>query len=161
MKVSFSSDREESVLREAVGVVGGQRCDGCTRVFMLCCYVVFAGPPSACENIQVTSTTDVTATISWNRPGTPGRSDLFYGVLHSDPNTIGQFILATDRVEDSGAVVAYTVSDLTPFTSYVFRVTTHNGVSDQDPNSHLRMCTTTPTTTAEGRRSQGNFSWHM
>ena len=51
-----------------------------------------------------------------------------------------------DNLIDSRNRVAYTVSGLRPFTSYQMKVTTHNGVSDQDPNSHLRQCLVNATT---------------
>ncbi len=55
----------------------------------------------------------------------------------------------------SGMTVAwslYTVTGLVPFTSYIVRVTTHNGVSDQDPNTHLRMCEVSNMTVEGGTR---------
>ena len=99
-----------------------------------------SGPPSACTNIQLVHRTDASFTISWSRPEIIGRDDFFYRVLYSDPDRIGEFITENDNITNNSTVVHYTVSGLIPLTSYIVRVTTHNAVSDQDPNSHLRMC---------------------
>ena len=106
---------------------------------MIILYLITA-PPSVCRNLDVVSTTDTTISISWTRPEIVGRSDLFYRVLHSDPDNIGQFIVVEDNLRDSNTRVNYIVSELRPFTSYQLKVTTHNGVSDQDPDNHLRQC---------------------
>ena len=56
-------------------------------------------------------------------------------MLHSDPaNLGGDFILAPGNPVEESAVM-FTVTGLIPFTSYIIRVTTHNGVSDQDPDN--------------------------
>ena len=78
-------------------------------------------------------------TVSWTQPTTTGRPDFFYRVQHSDPNNVGQ----NNNLRDSGNEVTYTVSGLVPFTNYIVRMTTHNGVSDQDPDNHLRQCQVT------------------
>ena len=97
--------------------------------------------------------TDTTVTLTWNRPSTIGRSDLFYRVWRSDSNNIRIFIVVNNNLVDSGASVSYVVSNgLLAFTSYIFMVTTHNGVSDQDPDGHLRI-KEIATTTLEGRMS--------
>ena len=62
-------------------------------------------------------------------------------------------MVVNNNLVDSRASVSYVVSNgLIAFTSYIFRVTTHNGVSDQDPDGHLRIREIT-TTTMEGRMS--------
>ncbi len=81
-----------------------------------------------------------TIIIRWSRPAITGRNDFFYRVLHSDPDNIGEFITENANFRDDSSVVTYTVTGLVPLTPYKVRVTTHNGVSDQDPNTHLRMC---------------------
>ena len=58
-------------------------------------------------------------------------------VFYSD---MGEFILAIDNLVDRGEVVTFTVTELTPFTAYIIRVSVHNGVSDQDPgNANSRV----------------------
>ena len=108
-------------------------------------YLITA-PPSACRNLEVVSTNDTTISIRWTQPEITGRSDFFYRVLHSDPDNIGQFIVVEDNLRDSNTRVNYIVSGLRPFTSYQLKVTTHNGVSDQDPDSHLRQSLVSGTT---------------
>ena len=62
-------------------------------------------------------------------------------------------MVVNNNLVDSGASVSYVVTNgLIAFTSYIFRVTTHNGVSDQDTDAHLRIREIT-TTTMEGRMS--------
>ena len=92
------------------------------------------------------SRTSTAINVSWTRPTTTGRPDFFYRVQYSDPNNVGQFITVNDNLRDSGNEVTYTVSGLVPFTNYIVRVSTHNGVSDQDPDSHLRQCQVTSMT---------------
>jgi hypothetical protein len=111
----------------------------------------FAEPPSACRNIEVIARADTTITVSWNQPTTTGRTDYFYRVFHSDPVNIGEFILASNNLIDSRATVTFTVTNLTPFTPYIIRVTTHNGVSDLDPDgANSRMCEISGTTIEGG-----------
>ena len=91
-------------------------------------------PPSAIIDLRVADTTDTTITITWNWPTTTGRSDFFYRVFQSDPNQLGRFILSRDNLVDQGSTVRYEVTGLIPFTSYILRVSVHNGVSDLDPD---------------------------
>jgi hypothetical protein len=101
----------------------------------------YAEPPSACTNIEVIARADTTITVRWNQPKTTGRTDYFYRVFHSDPDNIGEFILARNNLMDRRATVTFTVANLTPFTPYIIRVTTHNGVSDLDPDgANSRIC---------------------
>ena len=104
------------------------------------------------------SRTSTAIIVSWTRPTTTGRPDFFYRVQHSDPNNVEQFIITVDdNLRDSGNEVTYTVSGLVPFTNYIVRVTTHNGVSDQDPDSHLRQCEVT-NRTVEGSKLYSHIS---
>ena len=118
-------------------------------------YFLYAAPPGPCEDLQVILVTDTTVTLAWNRPMIIGRSDFFYKVWHSDPDNIGEFVAVNSNLVDSGASVSYIVSNgLMAFRSYIFRVTTHNGVSDQDRDAHLRI-REIATTTLEGRMLLG------
>ena len=69
-----------------------------------------------------------------------GREDFFYRVFYSNPDKVGEFILENDNLQDTSSIVSYTISGLVPFTTYILRVTTHNGVSDQDPDTFPPMC---------------------
>lgn len=110
------------------------------------------GAPSACRNIRVISKTETNVSLAWDSPTTVGRSDFYYSVWYSDPDNIREFIAVNEYLVDDGAVVAFEVSSgLMPFTSYIFKVNTHNGVSDQDPDTHLRLCEVS-TTTLQGSK---------
>ena len=113
-----------------------------------CVPLLCAEPPSACTNVQVTERTDTSLTVSWSRPQiTGGRTDLFYRVFHSDPDDISQLIMVEDNLMTNNPTVMYEVTELRPFTSYIIRVTTHSGVSDEDSaNDHLRQCEVSDTT---------------
>ena len=70
--------------------------------------------------------------VSWSRASqSGGRSDVYYTVQHSDPDTLGQFIATTCL---SSAATSHIYTGLRPETQYCIRVTAHNGVSDQDPD---------------------------
>ena len=84
--------------------------------------------------------------MDWSPPTDDGgRSDLYYEVKHSDPQTLGSFSPPTYL---PNSTTTYVISNLTPFTQYCVRVTAHNGVSDQDTDrTHLRTvedCIKTP-----------------
>ena len=97
-------------------------------------------PPSAPRDLQIVTSTDTTVAVIWRRPITTGRDDYFYRVFHSDPDNIGEFILARDNLVDRRTVVIFIVTGLTPSTPYIIRVTTHNGVSENDAkNANSRM----------------------
>lgn len=97
-------------------------------------------PPTACTDLHVVALTSNSLTISWSRPAITGRKDYFYKAFHSDPTNSSEFIVVTDSFVNTGSTVTYEVMGLLPVTLYLVWVTTHNGVSDQDPqNDHLRM----------------------
>ena len=80
--------------------------------------------------------TDTTITVSWTPPATRGRGDFSYEVHHSDPENLGgDFIRAPDGSLVDGNADRFTVTGLVPFTSYIIRVTTRNGVSDQNADN--------------------------
>ena len=78
-------------------------------------------------------------------------------MLYSDPDRIGEFITDNDSLTSSSTIVHYTVSGLIPLTSYIVRVTTHNAVSDQDPNIQLRMCEISNMTLEGGKIIDNTF----
>ena len=98
------------------------------------------GPPTACTDLGVQSRTDTTVVVTWVRPEVVGRTDYFYRVNVSDPERVCAFNRHNSNYIDRLLRPTYTVSPLVPHTSYVIRVSVHNGVSDQDPNGHLRIC---------------------
>ena len=87
-------------------------------------------PPSYPNGVTVSALPSRKMSVSWSRPSqSGGRSDLYYTVQHSDPDTLGQFIGTTCL---SSSATSHTYTDLRPGTQYCIRVTAHNGVSDQD-----------------------------
>ena len=82
-------------------------------------------------------------TVRWTRPEVIGRSDFYYTLQYSDPDNIGEFLPANPiKIVNSALSVSHTVTGLQPNTAYTIRVTSHNGVSDQDTeNAALRIVT--------------------
>ena len=113
-----------------------------------------SGPPSACTNLAVQSKTSSSAIIRWNRPETVGRPDYYYNVYVSDPDRVNTFIQDNNQdYVDGRSRPTYSVSGLRPHTSYVIRVSVHNGVSDQDPNEQMRQCEVNVMTDSAGKRA--------
>ena len=90
-----------------------------------------AEPPSAPHNLRLTVQT-TSMTVRWSpSTETGGRSDVYYQVEYSDLDVPGTFIA---RYTQS---TSYTITGLRSYTSYYIRVSAHNGVSDQDPQSRM------------------------
>ena len=89
---------------------------------------------------MVDSRTDTTVVVTWRRPTVTGRPDYFYRVEVSDPERVNAFNEHNSNLVNGNIQPTYSVSPLVPHTSYVIRVSVHNGVSDQDPDGHLRIC---------------------
>ena len=98
-----------------------------------------AEPPSTPRNLRLTVQPTSIAVTWLPSTETGGRSDLYYQVEYSDPDVPGIFIAGYTRS------VSYTINGLEPHTSYCIRVSAHNGVSDQDPDSRMveEECTRT------------------
>ena len=93
-------------------------------------------PPGPVQSLSTASTTSTTATISWNRPASTGRSDYYYYIGRSDPSGSATSITTVNsRLVNTASTVTYTVTDLEPYEDYVITVIAHNGVSDQDSNN--------------------------
>ena len=75
--------------------------------------------------------------MRWSTPAYFGeRSDLYYTVEYSDPVNPG----VMHEMQCGGGCLTgtrCTVTGLRPATTYVVRVTAHNGVSDQDADGAL------------------------
>ena len=111
------------------------------------------GPPNACTNLMVDNRTSTTVNITWMRPTVIGRDDYFYVVEVSDPERVNAFNVHNSSYRDIDLRPNYTVSPLVPHTSYVIRVSVHNGVSDQDPDGHLRICEVEVMTLQGGKKN--------
>ena len=85
------------------------------------------------------STCDTTAVLEWDKPVDVGRSDFYYDVSRSNPET-EELILIAPYLKDDSDVVSYKVTGLTQKTTYTFSVCVHNGVSEHDDvNAKLRV----------------------
>lgn len=83
---------------------------------------------------MVVSRTNTSITIQWTTPTRIGRPDYFYNVEYSDPNDPSRYIqhnrkAITNTNTNSNT---YRVTGLRPNTTYVIRVSVHNGVSGND-----------------------------
>jgi hypothetical protein len=88
------------------------------------------------------------------RPTDTGRPDYFYRVNVSDPERVNAFNVHNSNLVNRNMDPIYTVSPLVPHTSYVIRVSVHNGVSDQDPDGHLRICEVEVMTLEGGKKKR-------
>ncbi len=86
--------------------------------------------------------------IEWERPLITGRDDYYYNILYSDPDQPGTFVQHNPNpLVKSSPIVGYSVSGLSPLTSYTIRVTVLNGVSEQDRGGEEgRRCEVNATT---------------
>ena len=115
-------------------------------------------------NVQKTHSTQTSLRISWSPPvDNGGRSDLYYQVHYSDPDNVGVMIEA-----ECGAGcltrTSCTISGLRPATTYVVRVSAHNGVSDQDLGGALARMKSVTLETDTARESPPHLrkinEWH-
>ena len=106
-----------------------------------------AAPPDPIPNeLRIVSICDTTAVLEWDKPNDVGRSDFYYDVSRSNPDTEESVIVAP-FLKDNSTVVRYTVTGLTQKTTYTFSVCVHNGVSEQDSaNAKLRVVSKQGTT---------------
>jgi len=87
-------------------------------------------PPTAVRNLRVSSKTNTSITIQWDPPSTTGRSDYYYIVEYSDPNNMSKYVQHNqERVTET---TMYNVTGLQPVTTYIIRISVHNGVSGND-----------------------------
>lgn len=108
----------------------------------------YAAPPDPIPNeLRIVSICDTTAVLEWDKPNDVGRSDFYYDVSRSDPDTEEESIIVAPFLKNNSAVVMYTVTGLTQETTYTFSVCVHNGVSEQDSaNAKLRVVSKQGTT---------------
>ncbi len=111
--------------------------------------LVTTAPPGPPLILEVTTITATNVTLSWTRPEVTGRDDFYYSIEYSDPDNTGSFILSNENYVNSSSALSYTVPNLRPNTPYTIRVTTHNGVSDQDTENETLRRVDLPTRTRE------------
>ena len=95
------------------------------------------------RDLRTTTVTSTSVTVRWTRPEVTGRPDFYYTLQYSDPDNFGEFVPPNPiKIVNSALSVSRTVTGLQPYTTYTIRVTSHNGVSDQDTeNAALRIVT--------------------
>ena len=99
---------------------------------------------------HTTSITAKSISMQWDPPVfLGGRADLYYTVQYSDPNNVGQMVMASDPCLTS---LSFTITDLQPATDYVVRVMAHNGVSDQNQEGALAQMSEISVRTSNARR---------
>ncbi len=108
--------------------------------------IVNTAPCGPVINLRATTITTTRVTLSWTRPEGDG---CYYSIEYSDPNT-ALFILSNGNYVNSALSVSYTIPNLRPNTPYTIRVTTHNGVSDQDTENEALRRVDLPIRTLEG-----------
>ena len=74
--------------------------------------------------------TNTSITIQWTTPTRTGRRDYYYNVEYSDPDDASRYI-QHNKKEISNTNM-YRVTGLRPNTTYVIRISVHNGVSGND-----------------------------
>ena len=105
--------------------------------------LIHSAPPGPVRDLRAIEVTSTSVTVRWTRPEVTGRSDFYYTLQYSDPDNVGVFLTANPmRIVNFALSVSHTITGLQPYTTYTIRVTSHNGVSDQDTeNVALRIVT--------------------
>ena len=84
-------------------------------------------------------------TITWDKPELTGRDDFYYMIYYKQLSSINDSAAVT-YVNNSNPI-EYRFDGLQPSTEYKFRITVHNGVSNQDlMNEESRTCETIAST---------------
>ncbi|XP_027872794.1 contactin-4 isoform X2 [Xiphophorus couchianus] len=96
--------------------------------------VVVRGPPGPPLDCQVTEMTETTASLSW-RPGLDNHSPLLsYTIQARTPFSLGWQTVATVLELLKGKQFSATVTDLSPWVDYEFRVLATNSVGTGEPS---------------------------
>ena len=74
--------------------------------------------------------TNTSITIQWTTPTITGRPDYYYNVEYIDPDDASRYIQHNQKGITNTNM--YRVTGLRPNTTYVIRVSVHNGVSGND-----------------------------
>jgi len=110
-----------------------------------------AEPPTAVRNLTVIDTTNTSITIEWEPPEETGRDhDCVYNVEHSDPDDISKYILHNRT--NCSVTTNTSVTGLRPVTTYIIRISVHNGVSGNDSQNEDRRRRQVNATTQEGSK---------
>ena len=109
------------------------------------CLIVVPGPPSAPGSTSVINTTANTAFLSWVEPDLlGGRTDTFYNVflvIGATLNKVNSLPITT---------TSYTITGLSPATTYLCLVFAENGVSFNEESSVRRAAQVTFGTRPDG-----------
>ena len=93
-------------------------------------WLFVAEPPTAVRNLMVIDRTNTSITIRWTTPTITGRPDYYYNIEYSDPDDASRYIKHNQKEITNTNM--YRVTGLRPNTTYVIRVSVHNGVSRND-----------------------------
>ena len=91
-------------------------------------------------NLHATRVNETFVVVNWSHPEYLGeRTDLYYIVEISDPDNVGQMVEVMNCDPNNACLKknSCNITSLQPATTYVIRVTAHNGVSDQDRGGAL------------------------
>lgn len=91
-------------------------------------------PPKAVKNLKAVAE-DSSIVLTWTRPESGERLDVYYTIAISNPNNLGIWIAISDHFKSSNDNVSFNITGVLPDTSYDVRVVAHNGISDQDSAS--------------------------
>ncbi len=96
-------------------------------------------PPGPVTDLKTTANTSTSVTLEWTRPEVTGRDDFYYTYQIIDRDHILPDTPRRLSFTASSPTITYTEDRLRPVTPFTFRITTHNGVSDEDKeNAALR-----------------------
>ncbi|KAM4741783.1 contactin-4 isoform 1-T1 [Anableps anableps] len=131
-----------------LGHAGKYTCAVQTKVDSISIAVdlVVRGPPGPPTSIQVEEITDTTASLSW-RPGPDNHSPITaYTIQARTPFSLGWQAVTTVPEVIGGHQLTATVTDLSPWVEYEFRVLASNRVGTGEPSKPSKQARTKSTT---------------
>ncbi len=109
-------------------------------------------PPGPVTDLKTTANTSTSVTLEWTRPEVTGRDDFYYTYQIFDPDRILRDTAVRLPYTASSPKITFQVTSLRPVTPFTFRITTHNGVSDEDKeNAALRKVELVVKTREDGK----------
>ncbi|XP_028309025.1 contactin-4 isoform X1 [Gouania willdenowi] len=104
--------------------------------------VVVRGPPGPPVDCRVTAMTETTASLSWGQ-GTDNHSPILsYTIQARSPFSLGWQAVSTVRETLGGKQLSATVTDLSPWVEYEFRVLAINSIGTGEPSKPSKKART-------------------